>query len=68
MILNKQKNMVVFDAFLLIFRFLGLFLGYYFYNDIVVSLLFFSLVGMLFNILIFGYLLKTAKEKKIAYK
>ena len=68
MILNKQKTMVVFDVFLLIFRFLGLFLGYYYYNDIVISLIFFSLVGMLFNILIFIYLLKTAKEKKIAYK
>ena len=68
MILNKQKTMVIFDVLLLIFRFLGLFLGYYYYNDIVISLLFFSLVGMLFNILIFIYLLKTAKEKKIAYK
>ena len=68
MILNKQKTMVIFDVLLLIFRFLGLFLGYYYYNDIVISLIFFSLVGMLFNILIFSYLLKTAKEKKIAYK
>lgn len=68
MILNKQKTMVIFDVLLLIFRFLGLFLGYYYYNDIVISLIFFSLVGMLFNILIFIYLLKTAKEKKIAYK
>lgn len=68
MILNKQKTMVIFDVFLLIFRFLGLFLGYYYYNDIVISLIFFSGVGMFFNILIFSYLLKTAKEKKIAYK
>jgi O-antigen/teichoic acid export membrane protein len=68
MILNKQKTMVIFDVLLLIFRFLGLFLGYYYYNDIVISLIFFSGVGMLFNILIFSYLLKTAKEKKIAYK
>jgi len=67
-ILNKQKTMVIFDILLLTFRFLGLFLGYYFYNDIVISLVFFSGVGMLFNILIFSYLLKTAKEKKIAYK
>jgi O-antigen/teichoic acid export membrane protein len=67
LILNKQKTMVVFDAFLLIFRFLALFLGYYFYNSIVIALILFSGVGMLFNILIFIYLLKTSKEKKIAY-
>jgi O-antigen/teichoic acid export membrane protein len=67
LILNKQKTMVVFDSFLLIFRFLALFLGYYFYDNIVISLILFSGVGMLFNILIFIYLLKTSKEKKIAY-
>lgn len=67
LILNKQKTMVVYDVFLLVFRFLALFLGYYFYKDIVISLLLFSGIGMLFNILIFIYLLKTAKENKIAY-
>ena len=61
MIFNKQKTMVIFDVLLLIFRFLGLFLGYYYYNDIVISLIFFSLVGMLFNILILIYLLKISK-------
>lgn len=66
-ILNKQKTIVVFDALLLIFRFLALFSGYYFYKDIVISLMLFSGIGMLFNILIFIYLLKTSKEKKIAY-
>ncbi|WP_341220908.1 lipopolysaccharide biosynthesis protein [Polaribacter atrinae] len=67
LILNKQKTMVVYDSFLLLFRFLALFLGYYFYDNIVISLILFSGVGMLFNILIFIYLLKTSKEKKIAY-
>jgi O-antigen/teichoic acid export membrane protein len=67
LILNKQKTMVVFDAFLLVFRFLALFLGYYFYNSIVIALILFSGIGMLFNILIFIYLLKTSKEKKVAY-
>jgi O-antigen/teichoic acid export membrane protein len=67
LILNKQKTMVVFDAFLLVFRFLALFSGYYFYNSIVIALILFSGIGMLFNILIFIYLLKTSKEEKIAY-
>jgi O-antigen/teichoic acid export membrane protein len=67
LILNKQKTMVVFDTFLLVVRFLALFLGYYFYNSIVIALILFSGIGMLFNILIFIYLLKTSKEKKVAY-
>jgi O-antigen/teichoic acid export membrane protein len=67
LILNKQKTMVVFDAFLLVFRFLALFSGYYFYNSIVIALILFSGIGMLFNILIFIYLLKTSKEEKIVY-
>ena len=67
MILNKQKTIIFYDIFLLIFRFLALFLGYYFYKNIVISLMLFSAVGVLFNILIFIYLLKTSKENKIAY-
>jgi len=66
-ILNKQKTIVIYDALLLTFRFLALFLGYYFYKNIVISLLLFSGVGMLFNILIFIYLLKTSQKEKIAY-
>lgn len=66
-ILNKQKKIVIFDALLLIFRFLALFFGYYFYKDIVISLILFSGVGVLFNILIFIYLSKISKEKKVAY-
>jgi O-antigen/teichoic acid export membrane protein len=68
LILNKQKKIMIYDIILLIFRFLALYLGYYLYSSIVVSLAFFSIVGMLFNILIFIYLLKTSKEKKIAYQ
>lgn len=66
-ILNKQKTIVIYDVFLLIFRFIALFFGYYFYKNIIISLILFSSIGMLFNILIFIYLLKTAKENKIAY-
>ena len=66
-ILNKQKKIVIFDSFFLFFRFIALFIGYYYYQNIVISLLLFSGVGILFNILIFIYLLKTSKEKNIAY-
>ena len=67
-ILNKQKTILIFDSITLVFRFLAMFIGYYFYNNIIISLLLFSGVGILFNILIFFYLLKVSKEKKIAYK
>lgn len=66
-VLNKQKTIVVFDALLLTFRFLALFLGYYYYKDIIISLIFFSGIGIFFNILIFIYLLNKSKENKIAY-
>lgn len=67
-ILNKQKTILIFDSITLVFRFLAMFIGYYFYNNIIISLLLFSGVGILFNILIFFYLLKVSKEKKIAYQ
>lgn len=66
-ILNKQKTIAIFDSLLLISRFLSLFIGYYFYKNIIISLLLFSGTGMLFNILIFTYLLRISKEKKTAY-
>lgn len=67
LILNRQKTILIYDILLLIFRFFSLYVGYYFYQDIVISLLFFSGVGMLFNIFLLVYLFKTSKEKKIAY-
>jgi O-antigen/teichoic acid export membrane protein len=66
-ILNKQKTILYYDIVLLVSRFLALYLSFKFYNDIVISLLFFSGIGMLFNIFIFTYLLKISKEKKEAY-
>lgn len=67
-ILNKQKTIVFYDISLLVLRFLALFWGYYFYNDIVISLILFSGVGMFFNILIFLYMLKSAQTKNVAYQ
>ena len=66
-ILNKQKTILYFDAFMLVVRFLALFSGYYFYNDILVSLVLFSIAGMVYNIVIFSYLLQKSKENKSAY-
>lgn len=61
-ILNKQKTILVYNILLLTSRFLALYLGYTLYNDIIISLLFFSGVGVFFNLLILIYFLKIAKD------
>ncbi|MGK0326008.1 MAG: O-antigen/teichoic acid export membrane protein [Polaribacter sp.] len=70
-ILNKQKVILVYDVCLLIIRFLAFYAGYYFYNDIIISLILFSVVGVFFNIFILIYFFKISKtesKKRTAYK
>lgn len=68
LVLNKQKAMLFYDTFLLIFRFLAMFIGYYFYNDIVISLILFSGIGAIFNFFMLLYLLKISKNKNTVYQ
>jgi O-antigen/teichoic acid export membrane protein len=71
MFLNKQKVILVYDVCLLIIRFLAFYAGYYFYNDIIISLILFSVVGVFFNIFILIYFFKISKtesKKRTAYK
>ena len=70
-ILNKQKTILFYDIFLLTFRFLAFYLGFYIYNDILISLIFFSAIGVVFNIFIIAYFFKVSKiesKKRTAYK
>jgi O-antigen/teichoic acid export membrane protein len=70
-ILNKQKVILFYDIFLLTFRFSAFYLGYYLYNDILISLILFSAVGVFFNIFILIYFFKISKtesKNKTAYK
>ena len=67
LILNKQKTILFYDSLLLIFRFLAFYVGYTFYNDLIISLALFSGIGVVFNLFIFLYLFKISKEKKNAY-
>lgn len=62
-ILNKQKVILFYDIFLLIFRFLSFYIGYTFYNDILISLIMFSGVGVFFNVLIIFYFYSISKRK-----
>lgn len=70
-ILNKQKVILFYDIFLLTFRFIAFYVGYYYFNDVIISLTLFSGVGVFFNIFILAYFFKIAKvnsKNKIAYK
>ena len=63
-ILNKQKKFLLYDILLLIFRFLSLYLGYKIYNDAFISILFYSLTGLCFNIFLIFYFLTISKKTK----
>ena len=67
LVLNKQKTILLFDTITLIFRFLAFYIGFHFYNSIIISLALFSSVGVFFNIFLFFYLLKASKTKNKAY-
>jgi O-antigen/teichoic acid export membrane protein len=61
-ILNKQKTFLVYGIILLACRFLALYLGFKIFNDIKISLLLFSGVGIAFGVLWFFYFLKITKQ------
>lgn len=67
-ILNRQKALLVFDILLLIFRFLALYVGFKLYNDLVISLVLFSVVGAIFNIFMIFYLINISNKKQIGYQ
>ena len=62
-ILNKQKVLVVYNFFLLLFRFAGIYLGFKIYNNEYYSILFYSLSGFIFNFVICFYILHIAKNE-----
>ena len=61
-ILNRQKQMVVYDTFLLFFRAASLYAGFAFFNSAFYSLFFFSLTGLIFNGILMVYLLHIARK------
>lgn len=61
-ILNKQKHILIYNLVLLNFRFFALYFGYSIWNDVYISLLLFSSVGVFFNSILFIYFLKIAKD------
>jgi O-antigen/teichoic acid export membrane protein len=61
-VLKKQKFMFFINLFVLALRFSALYLGYYFYNNVLVSVLFYAIIGVLFNIFQLFYFLNISKE------
>ena len=66
-ILNKQRQILIYETLLLIFRFLSVYLGYYFFNNVKYSVLFFSLTGVLFNVFLLFYIIKISGKANLKY-
>lgn len=59
---NKQKFILLCNSFLLLFRFLAFYVGYYVFNDILISIALFTMVGVIFNTFILRYFFKLSKN------
>ena len=66
-ILNKQKIILLLDVFLLIFRFLAFYIGYHYYNNLIIALSLFSLIGVVFNAFILFYYFRITKKHPVSY-
>lgn len=62
-LLEKQKFNMFYDLFLIVSRIGAIFLGYYMFNDPLKSILFFSIVGVVFNIFLISYVSSLLKGK-----
>jgi O-antigen/teichoic acid export membrane protein len=61
-VLNKQKIFVAYDIALLTFRFFAIYVSYRLFNDIIISIITFSIVGIIFNIIVLCYYIYIAKH------
>ena len=61
-LLSLQKEYMYYETLLLSFRILAIFLGYYYYSDILISLKLFTLISVLFNIILMSYIFLRIKS------
>lgn len=61
-VLNKQKFMTYINVIVLVLRFGGLLVGYYFFNNVLISILCYALAGLFFNIFQLYYFYKIANQ------
>ncbi|MDA3953964.1 MAG: oligosaccharide flippase family protein, partial [Bacteroidales bacterium] len=64
-ILNKQKQLLIYNILLLIFRFLALYIGFKFFESVTYSIFLFALTGVIFNIFLLFYIIKISNIKNI---
>ncbi|GGE00633.1 hypothetical protein GCM10011312_25100 [Planktosalinus lacus] len=64
-VLNKQKVLLFYESFLLISRFIALWLPFYYGLTFNKAILCYALVGVFFNVILGFYLIKIAKESII---
>jgi len=61
-VLNKQRQKIIYDFLLLLFRGASLVFGYLFFNNLYATIALFSLVGFLFNCFLVYYFLKLSRK------
>lgn len=61
-ILGKQRSFMIYDLSLLALRFAALFTGYHCFNNIIHTLVLYSMVGMIFNSVLIFYFLKISMQ------
>lgn len=60
--LNKQKQLLSLNSILIVARFLALFIGFYFYSNIYISLALFMGVSVIYYLYMYWYLMKVSKD------
>lgn len=65
-LLKKQRSLLVFQIFYLLFRILALWLPFYFMMGAENSIFAYAVVGVIFNLYLFVFLYKIAKETKFS--
>lgn len=62
-ILNKQKQLLIYNILLLIFRFFALFIGFKIFESVTYSIFLFALTGVVFNVFLLFYIIKISNIK-----
>lgn len=63
-ILNLQKELLQLQIIILIFRVLAIYMGFYFFQSYMVSVLLFTLVSVVHNLIFMGYIYIKIKNRK----
>lgn len=67
-VLNKQRAILIYDIVLLLFRVVAFLVGYFIFNHILYALALFSLVGVVFNLIIMYYIYSVSKQPLKSYE